>query len=70
MPPGDFCPTSVGIRRNSDGMHNQDLHNYEVLEYILICKKDPTQVIDSLALGLDGHLIYCSGCFPVIQKGV
>ena len=24
MPVGDFCPTSVGIRRNSDGMHNQD----------------------------------------------
>ena len=25
MPAGDFCPTSVGIRRNSDGMHNQVL---------------------------------------------
>jgi len=22
VPAGDFCPTSVGIRRNSDGMNN------------------------------------------------
>jgi len=25
VPAGDFCPTSVGMQQNSDGMHNQDV---------------------------------------------
>ena len=38
-------------------------YNYEVLENILKCKKDPKWVIVSLVLGLDAHLVLCRWMF-------
>ncbi len=37
MPAGDFCPTSVGIRRNFDGMHNLAVEEEVLLSCIDVC---------------------------------
>jgi hypothetical protein len=39
------------------------LHNYEVLDYGLICKNTPKWSLVSVVLGHDAHLICLSCCF-------
>ncbi len=41
-----------------------------MLDYDLICKSNPKWGLVSLALGLDGHLKWLRGHFPLIQKCV
>ena len=35
-----------------------------------LCKNNPKWVIVLMSLGMDGHLIHCSGHFPIIKKCV
>ena len=44
------------------------LHNYQVLDYGLICKNNPKWGLVLLASGPDGHLIRCTGHFSVMRK--
>ena len=60
----------VGVKKNhpESVQKNQEITSAFLQPHVLICKNNPKRVIESLALGPDGHLIHCSDLFPVIQK--